>query len=113
MSLDMRELGDLLPEFPINSVHVGKAVANCRLRQLEIIFLAQGPDRRGGDVIRAVRVSWVIVRNDVIRNLDLNIASRFRRNPNFDVIFSEFRLAGKRITLFDFFAAQLADDFSG
>src|SRR5208337_4338930 len=99
MSLDKGELGDLFPDLPINALQVGKAVANCRLRQLEIIFLTQGPDHRGGAVIRAVRVSRVIIGNDVIRNLDLNIAARLRWNPNFDVLFSEFRLAGKRITL--------------
>jgi hypothetical protein len=60
-----------------------------------------------------VHVHRFIEGDDVIRNLDLNVASRLRWNPNLNVIFCEFRLAGKRKTPFYFFAAQLSDDLAG
>ena len=113
MPLNVREFRDFFPKRPINTVQIGKAVVYCRWGQFEIIFLTKGPYYGCGTVIRAGYVSRCIEGNDVIRNLDLNVASRLRWNPNLNVIFCEFRLAGKRKTPFYFFAAQLSDDLAG
>src|SRR5271169_2667094 len=113
MRLNVGISRDFFPKRPVNTVQVRKVVVYCRWGQFKIIFLTQGPDYRRGTVFRTVHASRFLEGNDVIRNLDLNIASRLRWNPNLNVIFCEFCLAGKRKTLCDFFAAQLSDDLAG
>jgi hypothetical protein len=114
MCLNVLKFGEIFPEFPINAIEIGKAVANGGRREFEVEFLAKSTEAgHGRQIGPLVRIRRLIEGDKVVGYLNLLLAPRFRRNPHLYVFVLQFGLTCESVSLGQFLAAQFVNDPAG